>query len=183
MVKQELQFAVVTKGNKVTAIGRSQVLQPEVKFRGGVSNGLMIQSWPGKAAGHERHRQNYGGSSKDQRKNAIVSMTGEISNRRSIDMIYGFVHRLYREGRAMEKKDRDSIAMEIANELLDNEILDENNFSHDTGALLQCIGFELQDTVEEHSGELMDCISEINRAYYKNGMKAGAVLLLQLMGF
>ncbi len=35
MVKQELQFAVVTKGNKVTAIGRSQVLQPEVKFRGG----------------------------------------------------------------------------------------------------------------------------------------------------
>lgn len=35
MVKQEIQFAVVTKGNKVTAIGRSQVFQPEVKFRGG----------------------------------------------------------------------------------------------------------------------------------------------------
>jgi len=35
MVKQEIQFAVVTKGNKVTAVGRSQVLQPEVKFRGG----------------------------------------------------------------------------------------------------------------------------------------------------
>lgn len=35
MVKQEIQFAVVTKGNKVTAIGRSHVLQPEVKFRGG----------------------------------------------------------------------------------------------------------------------------------------------------
>ena len=35
MVKQEIRFAVVTKGNKVTAIGRSQVLQPEVKFRGG----------------------------------------------------------------------------------------------------------------------------------------------------
>ena len=34
MVKQEIQFAVVTKGNKVTAIGRSHVLQPEVKFRG-----------------------------------------------------------------------------------------------------------------------------------------------------
>ena len=29
MVKQEIQFAVVTKGNKVTAIGRSHVLQPE----------------------------------------------------------------------------------------------------------------------------------------------------------
>ena len=36
MIKQEIQFAVVTKGNKVIAIGRSQVLQPEVKFRGGI---------------------------------------------------------------------------------------------------------------------------------------------------
>ena len=53
MVKQEIQFAVVTKGNKVTAIGRPQVFQPEVKFRGGISDGLMIQNWPGKAAGHE----------------------------------------------------------------------------------------------------------------------------------
>lgn len=44
MVKQEIQFAVATKGNKVTAIGRSQVFQPEVKFRGGVSDGLMIQN-------------------------------------------------------------------------------------------------------------------------------------------
>lgn len=44
MVKQEIQFAVVTKGNKVTAIGRSQVFQPEVKFPGGVSDGLMVQS-------------------------------------------------------------------------------------------------------------------------------------------
>ena len=35
MVKQEIQFAVVTKGNKVIAIGCSQVFQPEVKFRGG----------------------------------------------------------------------------------------------------------------------------------------------------
>lgn len=35
MVKQEIQFAVVTKGNKVTSVGRSQVLQLEVKFRGG----------------------------------------------------------------------------------------------------------------------------------------------------
>ena len=39
----------------------------------------------------------------------------------------------------MEKKDRDNLAMAIANELLDNEILDENNFSHDTDALLQCV--------------------------------------------
>ncbi len=53
MVKQEIQFAVVTKGNRVSVIGRSQALQPEVKFRGGVSDGLMIQNWPGKAAGHE----------------------------------------------------------------------------------------------------------------------------------
>ena len=44
MVKQEIQFAVVTKGNKVTAIGRSHVLQPEVKFRGGVSDGLTKQN-------------------------------------------------------------------------------------------------------------------------------------------
>ena len=43
MVKQEIQFAVVTKGNTVSVIGRSQVLQPEVKFRG-VSDGLMIQN-------------------------------------------------------------------------------------------------------------------------------------------
>lgn len=56
MVKQEIQFAVVTKGNKVTSVGRSQVLQLEVKFRGGVSDGLMIQNCLGKAAGHE-HRQ------------------------------------------------------------------------------------------------------------------------------
>lgn len=35
MVKQEIQFAVVAKGNRAAVIGRSQVLQPEVKFRGG----------------------------------------------------------------------------------------------------------------------------------------------------
>lgn len=52
MVKQEIQFAVVTKGNKVTSVGRSQVFQPEVKFRGGVSDGLMIQNCLGKAAGN-----------------------------------------------------------------------------------------------------------------------------------
>lgn len=39
----------------------------------------------------------------------------------------------------MEKKDRENIAMAIANELLDNKILDENNFSYDTDALLQYV--------------------------------------------
>ncbi len=39
----------------------------------------------------------------------------------------------------MERKGRANIAMAIADGLLDNEILDENNFSHDTGALLQCV--------------------------------------------
>lgn len=39
----------------------------------------------------------------------------------------------------MERKDRDNIAMAIANELLDNEILDENNFLNDTDTLLQCV--------------------------------------------
>lgn len=34
---------------------------------------------------------------KSQRKNEIVSMIGEISDRRSIDMVYGFVRRLHRE--------------------------------------------------------------------------------------
>lgn len=35
--------------------------------------------------------------------------------------------------------ERDNIAMSIAEELLDNDILDENNFSFDTDALLQCV--------------------------------------------
>jgi len=39
----------------------------------------------------------------------------------------------------MGRKNRNDIALEIANELLENEILDENNFSHDTGMLLQCV--------------------------------------------
>lgn len=39
----------------------------------------------------------------------------------------------------MRRKNRNDIALEIANELLDNEILDENNFSHDTDMLLQCV--------------------------------------------
>ncbi len=43
MVKQEIQFALVTKGNRVAVIAHSQVLQPEVKFRRGrVSDGLIV---------------------------------------------------------------------------------------------------------------------------------------------
>lgn len=34
---------------------------------------------------------------------------------------------------------RENIAMEIARDLLDNDILDENNFSFDADALLQCV--------------------------------------------
>ena len=41
---------------------------------------------------------------KSQRKNEIISMIGGISNGRYIDMIYGFVRRLYMEERGNEKK-------------------------------------------------------------------------------
>lgn len=41
---------------------------------------------------------------KSQRKNEIILMIGEISNRRSIDMIYGFVRRLHREEHGNGKK-------------------------------------------------------------------------------
>lgn len=34
MVKQEIQFAVVTKGNRVAVIGRSQIVQPQVMYKG-----------------------------------------------------------------------------------------------------------------------------------------------------
>lgn len=35
-----------------------------------------------------------------------------------------------------QNQDRNAIAMQIAQELLDNEVLDENNFSYDLNALL-----------------------------------------------
>ncbi len=35
MNKQEIQFAVVRKGSEVVRVGRSQILQPEIKFSGG----------------------------------------------------------------------------------------------------------------------------------------------------
>ena len=37
----------------------------------------------------------------------------------------------------MDNLIRDNLAMEIARELLDNDILDENNFSYDTAAILE----------------------------------------------
>ena len=39
----------------------------------------------------------------------------------------------------MRRKNRNDIALEIANELLDNEKKKKNNFSHDTDMLLQCV--------------------------------------------
>lgn len=41
---------------------------------------------------------------------------------------------------------RDNIAMEIARELLDNELLDINNFSYDTAAILKYV----QNIILEH---------------------------------
>lgn len=52
-----------------------------------------------------------------------------------------------------------------------------------TSKVTGLLTFQLQDMINDHSRELTDCISEISRTYYRNGMKAGAVLLMQLMGF
>lgn len=52
-----------------------------------------------------------------------------------------------------------------------------------TSEVTGSFAIQLQELVEEHSGMLKDCISEMNRVYYRNGMQAGAVLLMQLMGF
>ncbi len=46
----------------------------------------------------------------------------------------------------MDKLDRDNIAMKIARELLDNDVLDENNFSYDTAAILKYV----QNIILEH---------------------------------
>lgn len=35
MVKQEIQFAVVTKSNVVVQVGKSQIYQPKTNFKGG----------------------------------------------------------------------------------------------------------------------------------------------------
>jgi len=46
----------------------------------------------------------------------------------------------------MDNLIRDNLAMEIARELLDNDILDENNFSYDTAAILEYV----QNIILEH---------------------------------
>ena len=46
----------------------------------------------------------------------------------------------------MDKLDRDNIAMKIARELLDNDVLDKNNFSYDTAAILEYV----QNIILEH---------------------------------
>lgn len=44
-------------------------------------------------------------------------------------------------------------------------------------------GIELTELVEDQAGGLLDSICDVNYIYFKNGMAAGAVLLLQLLGF
>ncbi len=46
----------------------------------------------------------------------------------------------------MGSSNRDNIAMAIAKDLLDNDILDINNFSYDTNAILEYV----QKTILEH---------------------------------
>lgn len=52
-----------------------------------------------------------------------------------------------------------------------------------TSKVTGLLTFQLQDTINDNFEILTDCIHETNRNYYRNGMKAGAVLLMQLMGF
>ena len=46
---------------------------------------------------------------------------------------------------------RDSIAMEIAIELLDNDILDEINFSYDTAAILEYVRNIILEHLKDYS--------------------------------
>ena len=41
---------------------------------------------------------------------------------------------------------------------------------------------EITSFIENQIGELLDSIGEANHVYFKNGMKLGASLLLQLLG-
>lgn len=52
-----------------------------------------------------------------------------------------------------------------------------------TSKITNKYGMELTDLVEDQAGELLDSICDANYIYFKNGMAAGAVLLLQLLGF
>ena len=49
MDRQEIQFAVARKGNEVVAVGRSQVLQPEIRFSGGAIKWLDDEMYKKKA--------------------------------------------------------------------------------------------------------------------------------------
>ena len=52
-----------------------------------------------------------------------------------------------------------------------------------TSKITNKYGMELTDLVEDQAGELLDSICNANCIYFKNGMAAGAALLLQLLGF
>lgn len=41
---------------------------------------------------------------------------------------------------------------------------------------------KIESFIENEIGELLDCIDDVNHVYFKNGMKLGASLILQLMG-
>lgn len=45
---------------------------------------------------------------------------------------------------------RDNIARMIAGDLLDNDILDENNFSHDADALPKCVSDIILERLEDY---------------------------------
>jgi hypothetical protein len=41
---------------------------------------------------------------------------------------------------------------------------------------------KIESFIENEIGELLDCIDDVNHVYFKNGMKLGASLILQLLG-
>ena len=51
-----------------------------------------------------------------------------------------------------------------------------------TADVAKCTGSERQELVENHAGILISSVQKINSIYFKNGMKTGAFLILQLMG-
>ncbi len=51
----------------------------------------------------------------------------------------------------MDNLVRDNIAMEIAKELLDNDILDEDNFSYDTAAILEYVRNIILEHLKDYS--------------------------------
>ena len=46
---------------------------------------------------------------------------------------------------------RDDIAKAIAEDLLDNDVLDENNFSHDTAAIIQYVQNVILEHIKDYS--------------------------------